>query len=828
MIDTVAEMRLKSRTLHNRFAKYCLVLALSLTANAAFCEKLNLRIAGDAEKGFSVDIYDGSELLLRNNGEFSLRMSNLDLSETADIKAWRASDWVGDEKKLRLTRETYVSEFDLNLSIGITYEVVNTNVIKKSIELFQSGMPSLYYTIDFVEEPAAVPLKYITFEHDNFPGGFAHELFPSAGFVTPANQIVGFLTDAGYKNHFTRATRRRFNGHGGGFVGMRRLPDPALVSVATLAERSNGRNYINLRFGEMYNLDAGKEELESTGSSDTSEGGSDLMTLSCSHSAVDNQEVKTSIASQNVYSISFLSKGAVPLSLKLYRMHDGLKSVELEHGIKYIDRFPTSEEEWTLFKGSVLVPYIGTDSVSMFIGAQSDDECQLQVSELRVVKHQPQKVPYNIMPMGEVVRKNTFIFVEPWKTHRDFMISSQLRLAEGLGFEGSEIEKMLYANFNMMTWITSVNDFTPLNVPNINYSPDEYNRDSFLSIVSTYNEKLNLEVWEQWGKTQESTGAIKTIITPDMGNVEAKGNEATIHWLIWAMLNKRRFGIDLPEEKIRRAVQYVLGEFDPDKDGLATSHFSLSQIDVIRYSEKTDRLAVNQGLFAIALSTIKELGFDVSTDYVSKAEEGYRGFYDVDRKRLLHDRKFPEIVSLVDLEPEFLSLWLFDRPMLTDKMVVSHLNQIPILNKVPNSPHPDLGTLAPTIIRLTDDKNGYSYLTAEYQPFGEFGESNYRNRERDGFYYNGGSWFRAEYSAYVVGLRHGWKQAGDMMENRAWAETHLNPDWPISQEHIPTKSTSIATWWPSARGLSWNVFILMANEVAGLRTPEMDPDYRRR
>jgi hypothetical protein len=43
-------------------------------------------------------------------------------------------------------------------------------------------------------------------------------------------------------------------------------------------------------------------------------------------------------------------------------------------------------------------------------------------------------------------------------------------------------------------------------------------------------------------------------------------------------------------------------------------------------------------------------------------------------------------------------------------------------------------------------------------------------------YYNGGSWFRAEYSAYVVGLRHGWRQAGDLMENRAWAETNLNPD----------------------------------------------------
>jgi hypothetical protein len=155
------------------FAKYFLVLALCVSGGAAFCQQLNMKIAGDADKGFSVDIYDGSRLLLSNNEEFSLRLANQDLSETAEIEAWRASDWEGDERSFRLTRETYVSEFDLNLTIGISYEVVNDNVIKKSVDLFQSGMPSLYYTIDFVEKPAVAPLKYITFEHDDFPA-FRH------------------------------------------------------------------------------------------------------------------------------------------------------------------------------------------------------------------------------------------------------------------------------------------------------------------------------------------------------------------------------------------------------------------------------------------------------------------------------------------------------------------------------------------------------------------------------------------------------------------------------------------------------------------------------
>jgi hypothetical protein len=231
-------------------------------------------------------------------------------------------------------------------------------------------------------------------------------------------------------------------------------------------------------------------------------------------------------------------------------------------------------------------------------------------------------------------------------------------------------------------------------------------------------------------------------------------------------------------------------------------------------------------MFAIALRTIQELGFDISDAYIEKAEEGYRQFYDKDRQHLIFDRDFPEFISILDLTPEFLSFWLFDRPILTDQMVVNHLNQIPLLNKSEYAPHPELGTTAPICIRLTDSPKGYSYMTQDYQPFGEFGEANYANRDRDGFYYNGGSWLMAEYCGYVAGLKHGWDKAEKMMENRLWAEVNINPKMPYSKEFIPTQYTSTDKWWLSSRGLCWNVFILMANEVAGLRTPGMDPDLQ--
>lgn len=243
----------------NRFKIILLSQLFCLIVAHGWSQDLNFKVAGDSIQGYSVDIYDGSNLLIQNTEEFSIEVANLDLSETSNIAAWKGSTWSGSKNEIVLTRDTFLSEFDLNLSVSVTYKIINQNVIKKTIDLFQSGMPSLYYTLTQTSKPAQAPIKYVSFEHDNFPGGFSHEIFPSIGFVTPNNQLVGFLMDAGYKNHYTRSTRRRFNGHGGGFVGMRRLPDPALVSVANNAERGRNQHYIRQTFGQMYNLDSGTD-----------------------------------------------------------------------------------------------------------------------------------------------------------------------------------------------------------------------------------------------------------------------------------------------------------------------------------------------------------------------------------------------------------------------------------------------------------------------------------------------------------------------------------------------------------------------------------------
>lgn len=818
-----------------RIHKFLIYFSFLVFGNYASTDgqQLRLAIAGNKTEGFHVNIYNGDNLLVTDDGEFSLKLYNRDLSANVDINHWKGDRYSANDSTITLVKECDIPDLDSRLQASVTYKIVNKHVIKKTVDLLQPSMPQMYYILTQTYYPADRPLKYTTFEYDSFPGGFVRELFPSTGFVTPKKWVVGFLTDAGYKNQYSRNTRRRFMGRGGGMIGMRILPDPELLSVASAEEQGDHKQYVRETFGEMFDLDDGTttslnlpSRFEKVGAGDIEKNG-DSIDLHLGSTEQEGMRFITPMKGQHIYTISFLAKGTVPLALKLFRVRNGKRTVELEDGIKYIDQFPVQKNKWTEFKGSVMVPYIGGDSISLFIGSFLKKKDTLRIKRLEIAENHPKKEPYNILPLGKKMEKTTYIFAEPWKTHHDFMISSQTRLAEGMGFKGSTVEKMVYANFKMFAWITSINDLKPFTVPNLNYAPDMYNRDAFWSTVSTYDSSLNVGIWDQWANTQLPNGGIGTIITPYMGSTEVKGNEATIEWLIWALLNKRRFGVKLPEEKIEKAVHYVLNEFDSDHDGICKANFDLCQIDVREYHPKTDRLAVNQGMFAIALRTIKELGFDISDEYLQKAEQGYRNFYDPNRKHLLFDRKYPDIISLTDLIPEFLSLWLFKEPILTDSMVINQLNQIPILNKVPNSPHPEYGTTAPIIIRLTHNKQGYAYFNTDYQPFGEFGKENYLGGANDGYYYNGGSWLRAEYCAYVVGLKHGWLKARSLMENRLWAVANLNPDWPFSKEFVPTKWTTTASWWPSTKGLTWNVFILMADEVAGLRTPSMDPDYKK-
>lgn len=330
-----------------------------------------------------------------------------------------------------------------------------------------------------------------------------------------------------------------------------------------------------------------------------------------------------------------------------------------------------------------------------------------------------------------------------------------------------------------------------------------YNRDSFWSLMGVYDKDASEEIFDAWAATQDVRGAIGTIITPCMGSREVKGNDATLEFLWFALVNHRLYGTPIPMDKIKKAFNFCINEYDPDGDGICAAEFVLGQNDVVEYPDKTSDLAVNQGMFAVTLQVAKELGLPVSQKYVEKANQEYRAFYDKKRGYLIDNRKYPYSITFNSLLPEFVSWWLFDKPILTSEMVVKTLDKVPVKNGY-----------SPLIFHEKD-----TFFTMENKPFSP-------NMFWDnGIYYNAGSWMREEVCGYVAGLKHGWKDAKKRIKDRLAVEITLHPDEPFSHEFLPYDLSVSGCWWPSTRVFSWNVFVLRALEVAGMRSPLQDPGY---
>jgi hypothetical protein len=192
---------------------------------------------------------------------------------------------------------------------------------------------------------------------------------------------------------------------------------------------------------------------------------------------------------------------------------------------------------------------------------------------------------------------------------------------------------------------------------------------------------------------------------------------------------------------------------------------------------------------------------------------------------MLPARDIKDAIGFAELFPEYLSLWLFNRKILTDDMVLNHLGQMPVMLPRADCPYPELGgTVRPVFIGLTDHPGKWLFFTQTWHPMASDSyAASYADKQMDGVYYNGGSWMRIEVCAYVVGKMHGWKIAEKAIRNRLWAEINIDPNFPTSQEYLATDPKH--PFFGSHRVFAWNSAVLQALELAGIRTPDMDPDY---
>jgi hypothetical protein len=814
-------------------------------------DELTLAITGNPQQGYETAIQFRGQAIAHHaaGGEFSAVFQNSDHSVEDRIENWRPTSYTRTADHLLLQGKCKLSNLNATIFAQVEYRVVAPRVVRKQIRLHQVDIDQLFFQVSNCLEPQDVPAHFWSFDQANCKGGALREYFPAAGFRTVKGVTVGLLTDSGYRNQWSRIIRRDAKPVK---PAPHHIPDVSLYYVCRNADRGQHHFFVKQTFGEAL---VGEAQNSSTriplpaaagwhkaGDFHTQE--QDGTTILSINGPDGRAIIPFPAKDAEVYSLHFKYRSSEVFSFQVWDVDEELRP--LGNITLYNDRIPKSSTEWSEFKTELCFPSLRGERAALFISNAESEQAttaqslagplRIELRDLQLCRVATHSEPYHRLHMDRPDLKTSFIFVDedvPDILHA-YRLASQRYLADGLGFRGGETEKALYSDLMMLCWSASPTNPQPLLAPSIWYSAagEMYMRDSFFALNGVHNRELNEGVFDAWAANQGEDGAINTLIEPYMANLERKSNDSTPLWLIWALQNRKRFGTTLPMEKIRKAAEYCLRTYDRNHNGTCWAQFVMGQLDVIDYPEGTSDLCENQGILAVTLRVIKELGIPgvserISDEYIEQAEKIYKSYYDSELKFLLPARNIKDAIGFAEIFPEFLSLWLFGRKILTDEMVLSHLERIPVLLPHNDAPHPAAGgTVRPIFIGLTKEGKGWDYFTDTWHPMiSKEHAASYANHSMDGIYYNGGSWMRIEICGYVTGKLHGWTKADQAIENRLWAETNLSPNFPTSQEYLATDPKH--PFFGYHRVFAWNAFVLKALEMAGLRTPGMDPDYSR-
>ena len=811
---------------------------------------LTLKVTGDSQQGYGVALLFNGRPCARHNrgGEFSATFQNEERSLEDRLQDWKATSWKGDSAHVVLDGECRLKNLNTTVFAQVEYAVLTPHVVRKKFRLHQADMLMLFYQLSNRLEPDESPAKLWSFDQLIWNGGALHEYFPAAGFRAKNGLCVGLLTDSGYRNQWTRIIRRD-----GRPVkpAPRRIPDANLYSGSSAEAHGQGEFFVQQTFGEILEQAAGERNFQPIVLPDiaswkkqgevTLEESDGVATISA-RSSDDGVVIPFAAVGTEVYSVRMEYRSAFPVAIEIWNVDEQLHKIgDIS---LYNDGVPASSGVWSEFRTTVFVSGLQGHGCAVFISVAPSEQAttvnppaglgRVEGGGLQIGRVATRSQPYHRLEMGHPAEKTVFVFADEKvpDTVRGYRLASQLYLADGLGFHGGETEKVLYADLMMLCWIAGPESFRPICAPSIWYSAagEMYLRDSFFALNGIHNRELNENVFRLWAENQGADGAINTLVEPNLANVERKSNDSTPLWLMWAFLNRRRFGTQLPMEMVRKAAEYCLRTYDPRREGLCQAQFVLGQLDVIRYPEGTSVVCENQGMLAVTARVIKELQIPgvsetISEEYLGKVEELYRSYYDPARKFMRPARDIADAIGFAEIFPEYLSLWLFGRKILTDDIVVNHLDRIPTMMPRRDCPHPETGgAVRPIFIGLPEGEKGWRYFNQNWHPMvSDSFAASYANHGMDGIYYNGGSWMRIEICGYVTGKLHGWSDATKAIRNRLWAELNIMSDFPTSQEYLATDPAH--PFFGYHRVFAWNSFVLQALEQAGLRNPEMDPDY---
>ncbi len=685
--------------------------------------------------------------------------ANADRSVWGTVTATRWRVCRQDDNHCVLTCTEHLDALNTTLHLQVTY-TRRGNLVEKEMTCSQNNIPNLYIGLTQTVAPTAGKLLW-SFDAVQQPDGCIYgresrQAFPAAGFILENGQIFGVLMDAGVQNGWSRWCLRRTSAGNAPVVSDF---DPVLLEAVA------GGTALRLRAGQYRPV----------------------------------QDVEPDVVSSN--HVSFLGRRgrgyclefdcvAVPCAVSVFGAGRPVqRRVWRETGRQVLEISPCVEN--------------GLQQVEW--------ESAEKAVPGRLFEKNPDLRAWHTLRQGKTRTYRYFFFLDTFEpTLRNLRKYAQLYLAEALGFSGTMAEKILYADFRMLNWLAEPIGNEALCVPSIDYF-EMYFRDVFWSVHGVEDPALQMEVFRRVEKTMDARGWVDNIITPYFGSDEKTDNELNYLYVIWSYWNQKQLGIAPNMESVEKVVSLVQNRYDPARTGRILVNNPQSLMDVMWQAEPC-AFAVSQGYYCLTMKVALALGVrGVDTAYVNRTQAAYRGYYGNGSGGRAYLRTFPgnglgengedlEIISCLDLEPEFLSLYLLGESLLGGTIVRNTLDNIPVF----------CGCRMP-IVSCTDG----TFFTPERNPFsgGLYWES--------GRYANGGSYLRPQYIALAAGKYHGWKKADTLMEQRLRAEFESAEDFPTSQEYLHTLGDPEKN--SPHKVFAWNVFV---NEINRWVRREIDPAFR--
>lgn len=333
--------------------------------------------------------------------------------------------------------------------------------------------------------------------------------------------------------------------------------------------------------------------------------------------------------------------------------------------------------------------------------------------------------------------------------------------------------------------------------------PCTYIRDAlFWGPLALNDSTLGFECYEWFAQSQLESGQIRSAVAlhPDQAHLcIPTDDEGTLLFVIASGWLGMR-GHTLNRERIVSAYGWVQSH--------VRDHLYLSSPGPFRYwadtvnPEVSEAIAHNQGLLSLARRSMVRLGLgQVTESDVAAAQERYRSFYSARRGYLTLGKysKFARAQDISAVFPEFLSRFLYDEPILTNSMVLSHVERI-------------LGNAA---VRWKSGRLAgikvISSSSGAFLPPSWFHEPRLNPR---GDYHNGGYWpmytLVALTLAYAISKRKTYEQTIGQLVCNELAQDHQ------SKEVIRLTPGAVGSFDPMRCNYTWNALIPATCRWAGL------------